>query len=45
MNNSKSEQYLSRLCCCYHRFSDCNNYFVQEIISPSIKRRKKVHIY
>lgn len=42
MNNSKYEQYLSRLGCCYHRFPDSSNYFAQEIISPSIKRRTKV---
>lgn len=42
MNNSKYEQYLSRLGCCYHRFPDSSNYFSQEIISPSIKRRTKV---
>lgn len=42
MNNSKYEQYLSRLDCCYHRFPDSSNYFAQEIISPSIKRRTKV---
>lgn len=42
MNNSKYEQYFSRLGCCYHRFPDSSNYFAQEIISPSIKRRTKV---
>lgn len=42
MNNSKYEQYLSRLGCCYHRFPDSSNCFAQEIISPSIKRRTKV---
>lgn len=42
MNNSKYEQYLSRLGCCYHCFPDSSNYFAQEIISPSIKRRTKV---
>lgn len=42
MNNSKYEQYLSHLGCCYHRFPDSSNYFAQEIISPSIKRRTKV---
>lgn len=45
MNNSKYEQYLSRLGCCCHRFPDSSNHLVQEIISPSIKRRTKIRIY